>query len=116
MWRGLHLPRMSADLPTLLARAHAKGPDSAFRAWVQRQPSCISGRFSEWVNGEGRNPACHVRRARESGTAYKGEYACVPLTQPEHLLTHQRGESHFHPKEWWDAQRLEYLRRWIETQ
>ena len=86
--------------------------DQEYRAWIQKHPSCISGRFSEYVNGEGRNPACHVRRAKNSGTGYKAEFSCVPLTQAEHNLQHQHGETYFHPKEWWDAQVEKYRRLW----
>lgn len=67
--------------------------DKAFREWISRQPSCLSGGFSEFVNGEGRNPACHVRRSSTSGTGFKAPYACVPLTSVEHALQHQRGEA-----------------------
>jgi hypothetical protein len=66
--------------------------DKVYREWIQRRPSCISGRFSEYVNGEGRCVAAHVRRAKNSGTAFKAGFSCVPLTQEEHLTQHQRGE------------------------
>jgi hypothetical protein len=40
----------------------AYGTDKQFREWVQRQPSCISGRHSEWLEtGEGRCIAAHIR-------------------------------------------------------
>ena len=86
--------------------------DKAFRAWIQCQPSCLSGKFSEYVNGEGRSVAAHVRRAGKSGIADKAPFSCVPLTQAEHLLQHQHGEAHFHPKAWWDAKVVEYRERW----
>jgi hypothetical protein len=66
--------------------------DKKFREWVRRQPSCLSGRFSEYVNGEGRNLACHVRRAATSGISYKPPYSCVPMTDEEHRYQHQHGE------------------------
>jgi hypothetical protein len=97
----------------LITRARAKGTDKQFRAFIQRQPSCISGRFSEYVNGEGRCVAAHVRRAGESGTGHKGEFACVPLTNDEHLEQHQRGESALASKEWFDRQRIKYLKMWL---
>src|SRR5690349_4222939 len=99
----------------LLTRARSKGTDEQFREWVQRQPSCVSGRFSEYVDGEGRCIAAHVRRAGESGTAFKGEYAAVPLTHDEHLVQHQKGESALGGKEFFDRQRVKYLRCWIES-
>src|ERR1700722_7008044 len=101
-------PQVKSDstaLEALLIEAQAKGSDKQFREWIQRQPSCVSGRFNEYVNGEGRCVAAHVRRAGESGTGYKGEYSCVPMTQAEHLQQHQKGESAFGGKEFFDGQR-----------
>ena len=68
--------------------------DEAFRGWIQKQRSCLSGKFSEWLCdiGEWRNLACHVRRAGESGTGYKAPYACVPMLRVEHDYQHQHGE------------------------
>lgn len=98
--------------------------DKAFREWVQRQPSCISGQFSEYVNGEGRNPACHVRRASRSGIAFKGELCCVPMTHAEHAYQHQHGEAaclrkflggEWHvdeAKDWFDEQVMKYRQMW----
>jgi hypothetical protein len=100
--------------------------DKAFREWIRRQPSCISGRFSEWVNGEGRCVAAHVRRAKNSGTGFKASFCCVPLTQEEHLLQHQKGEAaclaRFHPSigelpartaaMWFDEQVKKYESKW----
>lgn len=113
----------------LLIQARAKGTDKQYREYIQHQPSCISGEFSEWVNGEGRCIAAHVRRAGESGVGCKAEYACVPLTQAEHDLQHQCGErasievtnNYCHwvtPKEakaWFDEQRVRYLKMWIAS-
>lgn len=102
----------------------ALGTDDDFREWVQRQPSCLTGKFSEYVDGEGRCVAAHVRRSGESGTAFKAEYACVPLTDEEHQWQHQHGESdclrrYRHPqgdheegKEWFDKQRNKYVQQW----
>jgi hypothetical protein len=67
--------------------------DAEYRAWIQTLPSCLSGQFSEYLD-DGRKLciAAHVRRAGESGTAYKAPYSCVPMTQTEHLYQHQHGE------------------------
>lgn len=73
-------------------RGSVEKEDARFRVWIQRLPSCISGQFSEYVNGEGRNPACHVRRAATSGTGFKAPFSCVPLTHKEHTTQHTRGE------------------------
>lgn len=99
--------------------------DEAYRAWIQREPSCLSGKFSEYVDGEGRNLACHVRRAATSGTGYKGEFSCVPMTNAEHQWQHQKGEfsclAKFLPgfngtpqdaKKWFDYQVNIHLQKW----
>lgn len=92
-----------------------KKGDETYRKWIQRQPSCLSGTYSEYVNGEGRCVAAHVRRASGSGTGFKGDFACVPLTQEEHLLQHQHGEESLKPKGWWDAQVEKYLTLYKKT-
>lgn len=102
-----------------------RSKDKEHRAWIQTQPSCISGKFSEYVNGEGRNPACHVRRSKRSGTGYKALYACIPLTHEEHAIQHQKGELALlrrafprqlwtveTAKEWFDNQVIKYFKMW----
>jgi hypothetical protein len=66
--------------------------DALYRAWIQKQPSCLDRAFSEYVHGEGRNLACHIRRAGRSGVAYKEEYACVPMSDGQHRYQHNHGE------------------------
>lgn len=90
----------------------ALGTDAEYREWVQRQPSAFSGKFSEYVNGEGRCVAAHVRRAGESGTAYKAEYACIPLTDEEHQRQHQYGESALGGADWFAKARARYVQDW----
>lgn len=105
----------------------AIGTDDEFRAWIQRQKSCIIGNYSEFVDGEGRCEAAHVRRSSESGTGYKAEYACVPLTHEEHQIQHNQGElaclrtigggqwlddPEQKAKEWFDKKRIEYVSQW----
>ena len=89
--------------------------DKKYREWIQGQPSCISGQFSEWVNGEGQCVAAHVRRSHKSGTGFKPDFCCVPLTQEEHLLQHHYGEESLRPKEWWDKQVEKYFTLWKES-
>lgn len=117
-------------LPKVRKRPRRLKPnDDAFRAWIQTLPSCISGRFSEYVNGEGRNLACHVRRAGRSGTAYKALYSCVPMTNAEHQTQHQHGEAaclnRHHgtdgwpedaAKAWFDLQARYYRDLWMKIQ
>lgn len=101
------------ELSTLARR---KGTDKQFRRWVSFQPSCISNRYSEWVDGIGRCEAAHVRRTwMGSGTGKKGEFCCVPLTREEHQNQHQYGEDYYAPKEWWERQAMKYLRLWLNT-
>lgn len=90
----------------------ALGSDAEYRKWIQRQPSAYSGKFSEYVDGEGRCIAAHVRRAGDSGTAFKPKYACVPLTDEEHRLQHSEGENALGGPEWFDLQRAKYLQAW----
>ena len=102
-------------LEPLLKACRSKGSDKQFIEWTRRQPSAYSGEFSEWVNGEGRNPACHIRRANSSGTGFKAAYHTIPLTHAEHLLTHQKGESALMPKEWFEVQLRLHLELWLES-
>lgn len=77
--------------------------EKAYKKWIQQQPSCVSGQFSEYFNGEGFCIAAHVRRVKHgAGTGIKPAMRYVPLTHDEHLLQHQHGESYFHPANWWD--------------
>lgn len=92
------------------------GTDEEYRAWIQRQGSAWSGKFSEYVDGEGRCIAAHVRRAGESGTAFKAPYACIPLTDEEHQRQHQVGESAFGGQQWFDNQRAHYVTTWGHAQ
>lgn len=95
--------------------------DKDYQAWVRRQPSCISGQYSEWVNGEGRCEFAHVRRAAKGGTGYKPKFSGVPLTREEHRLQHEKGEAYVlaangiiteDAKAWFDEKAAEYLRLW----
>lgn len=99
--------------PALLEKAKAKGTDAEYQAWVRLWPSCLSGAYSEVVHGIGKCEFAHVRRAGESGTAYKGEYSGLPLTHEEHAMQHQKGESVFCAPAWWDNQASKYLMMWI---
>ena len=104
--------------------------DKSFREWVETKRSCLSGEFSEYLDGDGRCIACHVRRAGAAGTAYKPPYSVVPMTFAEHSVQSHGGEleaiRQFNPglaraittvdeaKEWLDAQALKYRRAWYE--
>ena len=91
----------------------AAGTDAEFREWVQRQPSWLSGSFSEYVEGDGRCVAAHVRRVADgAGTGIKPEYACVPLTDAEHQRQHALGESALAPESEWEKARIQYVEDW----
>jgi hypothetical protein len=97
----------------LVERARKCGTDEEFLAWVRLQPSCISGQFSEYLHGEGRCVAAHIRRSATSGIGYKPPYCAVPLTDAEHKITHQKGETALRPKHWWSEQAVKHLQKWI---
>lgn len=97
----------------LLKAAKEKGIDAEYQAWVRLWPSCLSDAYSEVVNGVGKCEFAHVRRAEESGVAYKPEYSGVPLTHCEHAMQHQKGESVFCAPEWFDKQAAKYLTMWV---
>lgn len=100
--------------------------DKPFRKWVETLPSCLTGRYSEYHNGEGRNIARHVRRAKNSGIAIKPDYSCVPMTKEEHDTQHQHGEAAClmkylggewtvqGAKDWFDAQAKHYHMMWLD--
>lgn len=94
------------------------GTDEQYREWIQRQPSVISGQFSEYVHGEGRSIACHVRRVNlGAGMAEKPPFACVPMTDREHQLQHLKGESYFPGgAAFFDKKRAELLTKWAKQQ
>jgi hypothetical protein len=94
----------------------AIGSDDTYRKWIQTQPSAYSGNFSEYINGEGRCIAAHVRRSSNAGTGYKPPYSCIPLTDAEHQLQHQKGESALSPREEWDKAKNKYLIKWAKQE
>lgn len=108
--------KQSAFYPSDIgANPFASINEKEYTAWIQRQPSCISGQFSEWINGEGRCIAAHVRRVKwGSGIAHKPALAILPMTQREHLLQHQHGESFFHPPEWFEEKVFYYLHLYLK--
>jgi len=100
----------------LIELAKAKGTDKAYRRWVNLQPSCISGKYSEWHDGIGYCEGAHVNRIKwGSGRGKKADYSAVPLTREEHRLQHQHGEEYFASKDWWEAQALKYLAMWVKS-
>lgn len=98
----------------LLDKAKEKGDETSYLKWLQRWPSCLTGAYSEWHEGQGFCEAAHVRHINlGSGIGIKPEFFAVPLTSAEHALTHKRGDSVFAPPEWWEEQARIYLCRWL---
>jgi len=112
----------------LVEFANAVGTDAEYHAWIQRQKSCVSHQYSEYVDGEGRCVAAHVRRASDAGTAFKPEFHQVPLTDAEHQLQHASGESEvlrragildaqadagLAGKDWFYEKAFSYRQRWV---
>ena len=106
--------------------AYKYGSDAEYLHWLSFQASCLSGEFNQYIDGVGRNIACHVRRANNSGTGIKPPFSAVPLTDAEHKYQHQHGEREaliryqsyltpeFLAKEWFNDQAKIHLERWIE--
>lgn len=112
----------------LVEFASAVGTDAEYHAWIQRQKSCVSHQYSEYVDGEGRCIAAHVRRASDAGTAFKPEFHQVPLTDSEHQLQHASGENEvlrragildaradagIAGKDWFYEKAFSYRHRWV---
>lgn len=90
--------------------------DKEFQKWIRLQPSCLSGKFSEWVDGVGMNVFAHHRKiSKGAGIAKKPKFSGFPLTFDEHYKTHLFGPSYFKPAEWWDEQSDKYLKLWHDS-
>lgn len=112
------------DLMKEIVKDMKKPSDKKYLEWLSYQPSCLSGEFSQYIDGVGRNIAAHVRRAKNSGTGYKPKYNAVPLTDKEHQYQHIFGERallekyndcHWPvkaAKEWFDDMAESYLEKW----
>jgi hypothetical protein len=100
------------------------GTDRQFLKWLTFQPSCLDGAFNQYIDGVGRNIACHVRRASNSGTGVKPPFSAVPMTDIQHRVQSVKGEAEvlnrFHErqftpeeaKEWFDLQVIYQLAKW----
>lgn len=90
------------------------GSDAKYRAWIQTQPSALSGQQDYCDDGIMRCEAAHFRTAATSGTGFKAPYSCIPLTHDEHQLQHGQGASELGDKEWWWHQVDHHLRKWAQ--
>jgi len=103
------------------------GTDKEYLEWLSFQPSCIDGTFNQYVDGIGRNIACHVRRASNSGTSAKPVYSAVAMTDAQHKIQSTKGEAwvlsdyrqdcsnytNLKAKKWFDIAASQSLERWI---
>ena len=109
--------------------AYKYGTDKQYLEWLSYQPSCLSGEFNQYIDGIGRNIACHVRNASNSGVGVKPPFSAVPMTDLEHKYQHQHGElaglnkylngysglTTQEAKEFFNFLATVHLRRWIES-
>lgn len=106
----------------------ALGTVEQFKAWIQKQESCISGKqdYIGMESGEMRCEESHVERvAAGHGKSIKAPYHSVPLTHDEHQLRHQKGEAFLFDrrhimigspemaKNWFDKKAMEYREKWV---
>lgn len=100
-----------------------KESDKKYLEWLSYQPSCLDGAFNQYIDGVGRNIACHVRRASNAGTGYKPPFSAVPMTDEQHKLQSFMGEytvlkkygfdlNPREAKEWFDNQAKIHLEKW----
>lgn len=101
-----------------------KESDKKYLEWLSYQPSCLDGTFNQYQDGVGRNIACHVRRASNSGTGIKPKFSAVPMTDEQHHRQHKLGEAAIldiyldglhtidEAKEWFDNQVKIHLEKW----
>lgn len=103
----------------------ALGTEADYKAWIQKQDSCVSGK-QDYIGMESGEMCCeesHVERVSEGhGKGIKAPYHSVPLTHAEHQLRHQKGEIEVigipglrlkYVKDWFDKKALEYREKWV---
>lgn len=98
------------------AVCQAVGTDDQFLDWIREQTRSATGRPPGGESGS--IVPAHVRRvANGSGTGIKPTFSAIPLTDKEHRLQHQKGESAVNPdgKEWFDKKRVQYLTEWVKS-
>jgi hypothetical protein len=104
----------TSHLAPLIARARAKGPERQYLDWLRTQPSALSGQIS-WDSGTPFCDPAHWRTAAHAGTGQKPEYLAIPLTHEEHALQHQKGQSAIGTRDWWEAECVRHLERWLAS-
>ena len=102
------------------------GGDEAYQTWCRKQPCAVTGNMhKDKQTGIEYTEYAHVRRAGESGTAYKPKYSGIPLLSQVHDLQHHKGECEVLGeysigisdsetcKEWFEKKAQHYLRTWL---
>lgn len=94
----------------------AVGTDDQYLEWLRDQASAKSGNKDYYdANGESYCVAAHVRRVEHgSGTGIKPKYSAIPLTNEEHQLAHQKGDSALGSEDWWSKERIRYVEAWAQ--
>ena len=90
------------------------GTDKQYLEWLKGKKSAFSGeRDIDKDTGEMFCVPAHVRHVEHgSGTGIKPPYSAIPLTNAEHQLSHQKGDSAIAPRDWWDKMRVKYVSQW----
>lgn len=92
----------------------AFGTDEQYQEWCRDQPCAWCKKAPHWeMDTNVRSEAAHVRRAGESGTAFKAPFATIPLCHECHRRQHQHGERDFSEPEWFDQQRIKHVHAWL---
>jgi len=108
------------------------GTDQQYQEFTRKRRCIVTGGF-DWDGEKGveRTEFAHVRRAGDSGTAYKPEFSGVPLVSEIHRLQHNGGETAAYDKylvrrgidsggvvtetnarEWFEKKALENVEKW----
>lgn len=119
--RGVKRKRVERAAPAMttlesfIGKAKAKGTERQFLDWLKTQPSALgTGYDYDWDLGQVSTPA-HWRTAKHAGMATKPEYLAIPLRDAEHKLAHQKGDSTVGTREWWEAEVVKHLHRWLAS-
>lgn len=87
------------------------GTDTDYQEFCRTQPCAKSKKDGSMID-----PVvyAHVRRSKDSGTAFKADYMGIPLLNSIHLDQHQHGEiTTLGSKDWMEKARDEHISKWI---
>ena len=112
------------------------GTDQQFQEFTRKRRCIVTGGWDyDGEKGVERTEFAHVRRAGDSGTAYKPEFSGVPLVHEIHQLQHNGGETEAYDKylvrrgidsggvvteanarAWFEKKALENVEKWAHEQ